>query len=162
MSIAEEYQRRKVRYQSLEELRLDIDFFAHHEYVTVGNWSYAQILTHLAKVMNASFDGFPFLMPWPIRVAVRLIRKPILRTGFPSGFKAPKKADSLMPSASADLETALEEIHKAILRLQDHVPNKPHAVFGLLSYQEWVQLHLRHAELHMSFVVLRREAESNE
>ncbi|MEZ6048420.1 MAG: DUF1569 domain-containing protein [Planctomycetaceae bacterium] len=149
----ENYQRRRVRYDSLDEFRLDVDFFAQHAYVTVGNWSYPQILTHLYRVMNASFDGFPFMMPWPVRFMARLFRKPVFHFGFPSGFKMPRQAKPFLPEDAEDLPTAVEKMHDAIHRLQDHVPNKPHAVFGHMDYDDWVRCHLRHAELHMSFVV---------
>ncbi|MAT14960.1 MAG: hypothetical protein CMJ46_06790 [Planctomyces sp.] len=151
--IAAKSRRRKVHYNTLEEMRLDIDFFAQHEYVTVGNWTYSQILTHLYRYINASFDGYPFLLPTPLRRMLHLARKPILRYSFVSGFKIPKKARALEPIDADDLETALDRIHDAIYRLGDHVPGRENPVLGHLTYDEWIECHLRHAELHMSFVI---------
>jgi hypothetical protein len=30
---------------------------------------------------------------------------------------------------------------------------EPHGFFGKLTHQQWDQLHMRHAELHLSFLV---------
>ena len=42
----------------------------------------------------------------------------------------------------------------AIVRLlRDNDPAKPNPVFGPLTHEQWIQLNLRHAELHLGFLV---------
>ncbi len=43
----------------------------------------------------------------------------------------------------------------AVARIQLDTERSRHPVFGELSLDEWDSLHLRHAELHMSFLVPR-------
>ena len=70
--------RRTVDYSTLEELRLDAEALAAGPYTTVGNWTYGQILQHLAQAMHASIDGFPFGAPWYMRLAAPLVKNSVL------------------------------------------------------------------------------------
>ena len=42
------------------EIIADAEQVALGEYTTVGNWTFGQILTHLAQAMHCTFDGFGF------------------------------------------------------------------------------------------------------
>ena len=64
---AEHTQRRSIAFSTLAEVRADIEELAAGSYVTVGKWSFAQILDHLASALNASIDGFPFKASWFVR-----------------------------------------------------------------------------------------------
>src|SRR5262245_1845317 len=62
----------------------------------LGNWSAAQVLQHLAKLIEFSFDGFPFRYPWPWRLASRLIGlvswRGLVALAFRPGFENPAVA----------------------------------------------------------------------
>lgn len=146
-------ERRDVEYSTLEELRLDAEAIAAGPYDTVGQWSYGQILDHLAKAVHCSIDGFPFRAPWWMRLAAPLVKNSVLTTKMKSGWKLPKSADPYLPNPDASVEDALASLVKGIDRLGTENPEAPHPVFGKLAREEWIQLHIRHAELHMSFVV---------
>jgi hypothetical protein len=47
----------------------------------------------------------------------------------------------------------LNELRAAIDRLNREPKRAPSPVFGKMTREEWDQLHLRHAELHLSFFV---------
>jgi hypothetical protein len=151
--------RREVHYMSLDELRADIDRMAETTVRTVGNWTYPQILDHLTKSLTASLDGFGFKAPWLARVLIApLVKNSILTKGIKPGFKLPKVGQHLYPSTDIELAMAVENIHKALARYETEPQRIPHPFFGRLASQEYTSFHLRHCELHMSFVVLDETA----
>ena len=60
-------QRRTLSFATLDEFLQDAEAMAESEYKTIGNWSYGQILGHLASAMNNSIDGFGFQASWFLR-----------------------------------------------------------------------------------------------
>ena len=146
-------QRRDIGYSTLEELRLDAEAIAAGPFATIGQWSYGQILDHLAKAVHCSIDGFPFRAPLWMRLGAPFLKNSVLTKKMQPGWKLPKSADPYLPDAEATVEDALARLVKGIDRLDTENPEAAHPVFGKLAREEWIQLHLRHAELHMSFVV---------
>jgi len=57
------------------------------------------------------------------------------------------------PRPETTVEAGLEHLKQAIARFETENPSAEHPAFGRMARQEWVSLGLRHAELHMSFVV---------
>src|SRR5262245_56894086 len=146
--------RRQIHYASLDELQADAECLAGGKFQTVGNWSYPQILDHLARSMAASMDGFGFKAPWWARTLIApLVKNSFLTKKMRAGFKLPQSARSLMPAGDASLPAALENLRKAMTRCTHETPQAEHPFLGKLASQEWNSLYLRHAELHMSFVI---------
>lgn len=146
--------RRALRYRSLAELRDDAIGLAaaEHEVTCLGNWSQGQIYRHLAQSLDMSIDGTDFAMPAPVRWMMALMMKrKFLKQQLPAGFKAPS---SLQP-AETSTATGLAELECAIERQQQENSRAPHPAFGRLTSDEWNDFHLRHAELHMSFLLPR-------
>ncbi len=145
--------RRTVRYSTLSDVVQDAEHLIgnHH---TVGKWSFGQNCQHLAKAMNASIDGFGFQAPWWVRWLIApVIKNSILIKPMKPGFKLPKTATSLLPDDSITAEEGLSQLKAAIERLSHETPTAPHPVFGKMASEEIMQLHLRHCELHMGFIV---------
>jgi hypothetical protein len=150
----EQTQRRSIEFTTLDEVRADIEALAAGSYVTVGNWSFAQILDHLGSSLIASIDGFPFKASWFVRWFVApMIKNSILTNQMKPGFKLPKKFSSYLPSEECTMDEALPKVLAAIKRFDDEIPVADHPFFGKMASEEWMNLHVRHAELHMSFVV---------
>jgi hypothetical protein len=146
-------ERRTLRYESLDHFLQDAETLAAGKCETVGDWSFGQILTHLGNTLNSSIDGFGFTAPWVARTLVAPFMKTrFLTKAMPSGFKLPKTATALMPPDGVTTDEALAALRKAISRFADETPGAAHPFFGKMTRDEWGQLHLRHAELHMSFV----------
>ncbi len=144
--------RRAVHYETLDELLADAEGLVRGEVRTVGNWSLAQILDHLTKLMVGSIDGFQSSLPWPVRMVAKFFfKKRFLKKGVPPGFKIPANAKDVLPE-ERPVPEAIEAFRRAIRRLQQEDKRAHHPVFGKMSKDEWTQLHLRHAELHLSFV----------
>ena len=144
--------RRELHYSNLNDIITDAESLASGEYRTSGNWTFGQILEHLAMAMDCSIDGFGFKAPWLVRTFVApVIKNRVFSKPMPAGFKLPAKASRLQPG-DVTVEEGLEHLKRAIARYETETPSAPHPFFGKLARQEWVSLTLRHAELHMSFV----------
>lgn len=145
--------RRTVHYSTLSEVVQDAEHLLgnHH---TVGNWSFGQICQHLAKSMNASFDGFGFTAPWWARWFIApFVKNSFLTKPMKPGFKMPKAATALVPDESIAPDEGLRQLKSAVERMSREVPTMPHPFLGKLASEEVIQAHLRHCELHMSFIV---------
>jgi hypothetical protein len=146
--------RRKVTFGSFDEVLADAEKLSSSPNTRVlGNWPLSQLYTHLAAAMNGSIDGFSGQAPWFIRLMGPLIKGRILRKGMSPGFKLPKEreAESYPPAASP--QEALEKLRRAVGRAQTERMTARHPAFGTMTHEEWTKLHLRHAELHLSFAV---------
>jgi len=148
-------QRRRTKYRGYELLLEDAERIAASHYVTVGNWTYGQILDHLARSFAASIDGVGVLLPWPVRlVGGCLFKGRLLNKMLPSGYQFPDGKDSrLAPDPDVDVESGLEALRKACHRCKSEHERSMHPLLGNLDRAEWDRFNLRHAELHMSFVV---------
>lgn len=150
---AETSDRRPVSYSNLTSVLEDAEFLASHPHRTVGQWSYGRILQHLADSLNKSFDGFNYRAGLPIRLVARtFFKKRFLNEPMSPGFRLPRSQEALLPDNSQPVEQAIENLRKAVARFEREEPTAEHPALGKLAPAEWVQLHLRHCELHMSFV----------
>lgn len=146
--------RRELSFATLDEFIQDAETLAAGEYRTLGNWTFGQILGHLEYALRASIDGFPFKAPWLVRTFIApLVKNSALTKPLKPGFKLPKSAASYLPDESTTVEEALAGCKKTVERLSVETPNAVHPFFGAMASEEWMALHLRHAEMHMSFVV---------
>jgi hypothetical protein len=148
-------ERRPVRYQSLEDVLVDAEHLAVEGFRTTGNWTFGQILKHLAMGGDACFDGFgDWRAPWWARTFVApLLRKRFLYVAMPAGIRFPDTADRLLPPERVLVEEALEHLRRSIARFENEMPNQPHPFLGRLrSRDEYLALMYRHCELHMSYV----------
>jgi hypothetical protein len=145
--------RRTVRFSTLPEIVRDAELLLPH-HATVGNWSFGQIGEHLAKIMNGSIDGLDFQAPWFARwVIAPLVKNSMLTKPMSPGFRLPPNAKPILPSDSVSPESGFQQLEAAVERLQQETPRALHPFLGKLASEEWIELHLRHAELHLSFVV---------
>jgi len=143
--------RRSVHYRTFDDLLTDAEQLASKEVRQTGNWSTGQILQHLAVSMNSSIDGFDFSLPAPVRFILSLLMKrKFLYKALPAGFKA---AGRFVPPDDVSTADGLAAIRNAVERQATAEEYVPHPGFGKLTRDEWINFHLRHAEMHMSFIV---------
>ncbi len=146
--------RREVRYANLDELLADVEQLHAGGCRYLGNWSLGRITQHLAYAMNAALDGAPSMAPWPVRlVASWLYKKKAVSRPMRPGFKLPDNAAKHMVPEECGAEQGIEALRETIARWKSEPQRHPHAFFGKLTNDQWDQLSLRHAEMHMSFVV---------
>ena len=147
--------RRRLHFTSLEEVVADAEQLVSCPTTrTLGNWPLSQLLAHLAVAMERSIDGIGFKAAWYVRLYGRLIKRRALRDGVPPGIKLPKDREALAYPPVASPQQALDLLRKAVGRLRHETATAIHPILGKLTHEEWTQLHLRHAELHLSFAVL--------
>ena len=150
-------QRRKVHYDSYDDLLADAERLASGDARTVGNWTLGQIFKHLAQTLDSSIDGTDMKFPWLMKKIFLLFmnKEKMLNQTISPGFKIPKKGEAqFIPDPSVSTEEGLESLHAAIERCRTETSRAEHPALGELTREEWDKLHLRHAELHMSFAVL--------
>jgi len=146
--------RREIHYRNHDEVVADAERLAAGGYRSLGNWSLGQVTAHLAMAMNTGLDGPPGYAPWPFRFVARMfIKNRIMRGPMKPGFQLPPKfSAALLPKATTDSD-GLEALRTAVRRWKSESQRHPHGFFGQLTPDEWDQLMLRHAEMHMSFQV---------
>ena len=147
--------RRQLHFNSLDDILADVEQLAKAKEIrTLGNWSDGQILQYLALVMNKSIDGFVSRPPAIIRFVARwFFKKRFLTKTMSAGFKLPAKAQTELVPPPCSLEEGLRSIRQALGRLKTDTTRVPNVVLGPLTLDEWNQLHCRHSELHLSFLV---------
>ena len=119
----------------------------------VGNWKLGQALGHLATWANFAFDGYPpeVRAPLPVRMILRMMRGTVLKKGMMTGVRIGKLPGGTVGLDEVDAEEGLRRFRAALQRLRSTPPTIPNPVFGALTHAQWIQLNLRHAELHLSF-----------
>ena len=146
--------RRSLRFSCLNDVIADAErLVASPNPRTLGNWPLDQLLTHLAIGINGSLDGISGKAPLFIRLVGPLIKRRVFQHGLSPGFRLPKKLEAVAFPAGASPQQALEQLRAAVQRTDIETMTVIHPVFDRLTHDEWLQFHLRHAELHLSFAI---------
>ena len=147
--------RRELQFHSLGDIERDIEQLATAEVRTLGNWSFGQILTHLASVMRIPVEKKAvWTPPWYMRLGAKLMKNRILSNPMGAGFQLPADAaKKLAPAGEIPNDQGLATFREAFRLYKAEPELGPHPVFGKLTREEWDKLNQRHAELHLSFVV---------
>lgn len=146
--------RRKLTFRSFDEVLVDAErLVSSPNTKMLGNWPLSHLLTHLATGINGSIDGISGKAPWFLRLIGPFVKRRIIKNGMSPGFKVPKarEADSFPPASSP--QEALQKLRAAVGRLKQERMTARNPVFGKMTHEEWTRLHLRHAEMHLSFAV---------
>ncbi len=148
-------ERRHLHFASLDDVLAEVDSLARvRELRTLGNWSAGQVFQHLAVAFTCSIDGFHFRLPAPVRFLFRLfLKRTFLTKPMKPGFRLPARAAKQLVAPPISQEEGLHSLRQAIHRLQTEERRAINPVVGKLTREEWDQLHCRHAELHLSFLV---------
>jgi len=147
--------RRKLRFETLDAALAEAERLAAAEREgrlrRTGNWPLGQTLGHLATWATFALDGYPpeLRAPLPVRLVLRLMRNRILTKGMMPGVKIRNIPGGTLGLELVDAEEGLRRLREAYRRLKASPPTIPNPVFGTLSHEQWVQLNLRHAELHL-------------
>jgi len=149
--------RRTIRYRSIEDLLSDIDQIVTADRAgtlrRTGNWTAGQAFGHLAAWINYAYEGFPTNPPWLIRMILRLRKKKMLREGIGAGVRIPGAPDGTYGVDRVTTDEGAKRLRDALARLQKGEAPKFHSpAWGPMTLDERVQGHLRHAELHLSFL----------
>jgi hypothetical protein len=147
--------RRTLRFESIDKALAEVDRLVEAERAgrlrPRGNWTLGQALGHLATWVEFSYTGAPLRPPFFIRWVLKLRKRKFLRDGMRAGVKIPGVPGGTLATDPVPLDEAQIRLRQLLTRLQNEPPTAPHVALGLLTQEEWIALHLRHAELHLSF-----------
>lgn len=121
----------------------------------LGNWELGQILGHLAFWADAPFDGYPTLRKpsLPVRLLMPVFKRRFLERTLPAGFRIPGVEGGTLGIEPRTTEDGLARMRRSFDRLGRSDPGRPNPVLGPMMHAEWIAINLRHAELHLEFVV---------
>jgi hypothetical protein len=149
---------RALRFETIDEALAEIDRLVRAEEAGrlkhVGNWTPGQILGHLATWAEYSFTGAPLKPPkLPIRLILKLQKNKFLDKGMPRGVKIPGVPNGTLGTEPIAVDVAAPRCRVAYERLGREMPSAPNIIFGPLTHEEWIKLNLRHAELHLGYLI---------
>ena len=149
--------RRILRFESLDEMLADVDRLVQAEKAGrlkhVGNWTLGQVLGHLAVWTEYSYTGPPIKAPLFIKLMLRLRKRKFLYGPMRAGVKIPGVKGGTLATEPMAVDEARGRLRRATERLKTEAPTVPNIIFGPLSHDEWIALILRHAELHLGFLI---------
>jgi hypothetical protein len=146
--------RRQLRYESFDDFLGDADGLAMGNSRTLGNWTLAQIFDHLARWFRMAVEGTDVRVPRWVQFILWEWRKRSLSMPSRPGVKMPSQLKSvLLPEEGLAADRCLQDLRSAVSRFRAASQFAPHPAYGQLTRDEWQQLALRHAEMHMSFIV---------
>ena len=149
-----ELERRSLHFESVDEILAEVERLVQRQVRTSGRYSFAQILEHLARVLDIVTGHRPGPhVPLVLRGAARLARSLVINRPMKPGLKLPSAAQAAFwPEDSVELSQSLPHFREALDRFV-HAESLPtHPVFGDLTRVQHERLQCRHCELHLSFV----------
>jgi hypothetical protein len=139
-------------FESLDDVVVEVRSLATQPTRQLGNWSLGQICHHLGVAMDRSTSADKlFPVPLYLRIIGPWIRRRVLTRGLPRGFQLPPEGAVLLPPP-VTVDEGLAKLESGIAALSATTRRVPHPVFGAMNVDEWHQFHLRHAEMHLSFI----------
>lgn len=149
--------RRVLHFDSIDQVLAEADRLADAERAGklkhVGNWTLGQTLGHLACWAEYDYNGFPLKVPFFIRWFLQLRKNSFLYKPMEPGMKIPRVAGGTLATDPMPLDEALPRFRRVMERLKTEAPTVPSPVFGKMTHEEWIAMNLRHAELHLGFMV---------
>ncbi len=146
--------RRELHFSSMGDILDDVEYLAAGDPPrTAGNWTSAQIVAHVGRVIDYSIEGFPTpKAALPLRFVCWLLRRIVLTRPMQPGVKLPRNFAALIPDHGTTWEDAVDGFRAVYTKLATRRMTHPSPVFGRMSHEQWEQLHCRHAEMHFSFM----------
>lgn len=145
--------RRTLKFRSLDDLQQDVNHLLAVPCQTLGNWSLGMIFDHLYRALEVGYVDVGFRAPWVLRkLIIPWVKNSLLTKPMSPGWKLPSRAAKLLPQ-DGDVQELGTRYLQLLDRLRQEPPECPHPVLGYLAHQEWVSFTLRHAEMHLSFVI---------
>lgn len=146
-------ERRRLDFQSWDELLADVDHLRRSGYQRAGNWDLSQIVDHVGEGLRTAVRGNEHRAPWFIRKLLGpIILKRILRERrMKAGIKVPAW---WLPGPAHDESQAVDRFHSDVAAFQKLTTLPfPHPFFGQLSKSQWSDLVLIHASHHLGFLI---------
>ena len=148
--------RRRLRFEAIEQALAEADALVAAEAAgrlrCLGRWTPGQNLNHLATWVDYAYDGFAMKIPFFLRWFGPLMKRKMLAGPLAAGIRIPGAPGGTYAVEPVATPAAHEHFRSSFSRLAREAPVRPHPLLGPLTHEQWVALHLRHAELHLSFL----------
>jgi hypothetical protein len=146
--------RRVLHFDTIDEMLAEAEKLAASNVRCLGNWSEGQILKHLAVTLESAVTGIDFSPPWIFRIIARMMKKQFLKKSMRPGFQMPEAMErSFMPPNNVSAGEGIQALRSAVSTFKSATELPPNNVFGPMTHDEAEQFHLRHAEMHLSFLI---------
>jgi hypothetical protein len=153
---AEVHDRRQLQFNTVAELRAEIDRIAAAERAgtlrRTGNWSAGQVFGHLAAWINFAYEGYPMRVPWFVRPFIRRKLKQYLEGQMDAGVRIPRVEGGTYGTEALSTEEGAARLRTALDRMEREPARYDSPAFGKLPEEQRIKLNLRHAELHFGFL----------
>lgn len=119
---------------------------------TTGNWSPGQLYEHLGSFWKMAFDGFGFKAPLVLRLMVRPFKSKLITGQPPRGFKLRGEIKVIEPGDATSYDEGRALLQRQIERVRaGEKMTHPSPLFGALTHDQWLALHLNHCAMHLGF-----------
>ena len=149
--------RRVLHFDRLDEVTADVRKLVEADHRQslrqAGSWTFGQTLGHLASWVNYGYDGVPVKIPFFVPWIMRPLKRFVLNRPMKPGARIPRVPGGTLAIEVISTEAAIPQFFEAFDRLAKSRPTQPSPLFGPMSHEEWIKLHLRHSELHLSFLI---------
>ena len=145
--------RRQLHFNTLDDILADVERLNQVKIRALGNWSPGQNLKHVVTVMDWCIDGAPVKAPFYIRIFGWFIKNRFLTQPMSAGFGLPKATAAYLVPGETSWEEGLRHFRGSMQRMKTESQRKPSSFLGALTREQWDQLHCRHCELHLSFLI---------
>lgn len=144
--------RRELRFQTLADILTDVESLASVPVTSLGEWTAAQNIDHVRRLIRVSHAGADFTMPWYFRLLGRLMKSRVLGSPFKPGMKT---APAFQPPAGITMDEAIAAFRAEVeLASRPGAMSRPSPFLGKMTHDDWEQLHCRHAEHHFGFIII--------
>jgi hypothetical protein len=143
-------QRRPLRLPDLDAVVREAESLLASGYTRGGAWGLGQNAEHLARAIEQSMDGYPSLLPAPVRWLIRwmalgkILRHEVITRKVPA-------PPYMRPADGVEDRAGVERLRAAVARFNAHAgPLHPSPAFGKLTREQWREVHVWHSEHHLS------------
>jgi Protein of unknown function (DUF1569) len=148
--------RRELQFNSIDDALAEVDRLAALERAgqlePLGNWTCGQVFNHLGTWAEFAFKPNPLKPPLFIRWILKGMKNRFIHAPMNVGAHIPRTKDGTLGTEPCTVEEGLHRLRSALLRLKSEKPTQPNVIFGELTHDEWINMNLRHVELHLSFL----------
>jgi hypothetical protein len=146
-----------LRFESIDQVMAEVDRLVEAERAgrlrRLGNWTLGQTLGHLGIWTEYCFTGTPLKVPFFIKWILRLRKRHFFYEPMRAGLRFPGVSGGTLATEPMPLEEGLARLRRAMERLESEAPTSPDPIFGPLRHDERIAITLRHAELHLGFLI---------
>lgn len=153
--------RRSLSFATLDAVVADAEMLVQAEgagrLTALGNWTIGQACGHLSTWIDFALDGYPAELrpPWLVKVLVKPLKGKLLSGKMPVGVRIRKFPEGTLGTERLAAREGLERLRKSCARLKVEAPKNLNPIFGLLTHEEWIKMNIGHANLHLSFFVVK-------